>query len=113
MLDHTPRDTQWNDGGRQLVGSRVGFVHWHPAMMHSMNRGHDPDLRIVIALDATNSEPLFVMHPCRCDAPDPEASHMEPIEAPLAVLHAEGHALVICPECDSHILIVVAGRSDT
>jgi hypothetical protein len=70
----------------------------------------NPDLRIVVASDATSAEPLFVMHPCRCDAPDPESTRMEPLEVPLPTLRDEGRVLVVCPECDSRVLVLVAGR---
>jgi hypothetical protein len=75
-----------------------------------MNGDQDPDLRIVIAVDAAAAEPPHVMHPCRCDAPDPEATRMEPLEVPLTALQNEGRALVVCPECDSRVLIIAAGR---
>jgi hypothetical protein len=75
-----------------------------------MNRDQVPGLRIVIALDSTDSEPLFVLHPCRCDAPDPESTRMEPLEVPMAMLHDDGRALVVCLECDSHVLVLAAGR---
>jgi hypothetical protein len=75
-----------------------------------MNGEAAPDLRIVVALDPSESGPLIVMHPCRCDAPDPESTRMEPIEVPRDPLQQEGRALVTCPECDSHIAVVVAGR---
>ncbi|MGD9890990.1 MAG: hypothetical protein AB7R89_24080 [Dehalococcoidia bacterium] len=75
-----------------------------------MNTDQAPDLRIVVSLDAADAEPLHVLHPCRCDAPDPEATRMEPLEVPLTTLRRAGRALVVCPECDSHVLVLAAGR---
>jgi hypothetical protein len=67
-----------------------------------------PDRRLVVRLVATATEPVRVLHPCRCDAPDPEAARMEPLEAPLSALREEGRVLVVCPECEYRLLVVVA-----
>jgi hypothetical protein len=68
-----------------------------------------PDRRIVIALKST-ADPLLIMHPCRCDAPDPESTRLEPLEVPRDKIQTEGRVLVVCPECDSHVLVIAAGR---
>jgi hypothetical protein len=73
---------------------------------------HRPDRRVVVGGDAALHGPPRVLHPCRCDAPDPEAARMEPLEIPLAPLMAEGRVLVVCPECDYHLLAVVAEQND-
>jgi hypothetical protein len=67
-----------------------------------------PDRRIVVQLEPLPRGPVHVLHPCRCDAPDPEAARMEPLEVPLVPLLAEGRCLVVCPECDYHLLAVAA-----
>ena len=66
-----------------------------------------PDLQIVITPDRARSAPVRVTHPCRCDAPDPEAARMEPLEIPLAALLASGRALAICPECEYRVLALL------
>jgi len=33
---------------------------------------------------------------------------MEPLEAPLSALREEGSVLVVCPECEYRLLVVVA-----
>ncbi len=66
-----------------------------------------PDLQLAVAIYPARSAPLCVMHPCRCDAPDPEAARMEPLAVPLATLVADGHALVICPECEYRVLVLL------
>jgi hypothetical protein len=76
-----------------------------------MNGEMHPDVRIGVTLDAAE-EPMFVMHPCRCDAPDPEASRMEPIEVPLTPLREDGRVLLVCPECDCHVLVVASGSDE-
>ena len=71
-----------------------------------MNDGSAPDRRLTVRLDAAATDPVRVLHPCRCDAPDPEAARMEPLEAPLAALREQGRVLVVCPECEYQLLVV-------
>ena len=68
-----------------------------------------PDRRVLVRLEPAPRGPVRVLHPCRCDAPDPERARHEPLDVPLAPLLAEGRCLVICPECDYHLLAVVDG----
>lgn len=77
-----------------------------------MSGEYPPDLRLVVSADRLDAGPLQVLHPCRCDAPDPETARMEPLDVPLEPLRAEGRALVVCPECDTRVLVVAAGRGD-
>ena len=71
--------------------------------------GEDVDLRITVSLDPGAPDPTVVRHPCRCDAPDPEAVRWEPLAVPLAPLREAGRSMVICPECDFRILAVAVG----
>ena len=71
-----------------------------------MTEQEQPDLRVTVRLERASTAPVRVMHPCRCDAPDPEASRMEPLEAPAAQLLAEGQMLLTCPECEYRVLVV-------
>ena len=69
---------------------------------------HRPDRRVAVRSAAITSGPLRVPHPCRCDAPDPEATRFEPLAVPVGPLLAQGQCLVICPECDYHLLVTLA-----
>lgn len=69
-----------------------------------------PNLRLVVTIDPHRPEPIRVMHPCRCDAPDPEAARMEPLEVPPAPLIAAGRAVVTCPECDYQVLVIATPK---
>ena len=70
-----------------------------------------PDLQLSVMIDPARSAPLRVLHPCRCDAPDPEAARMEPLEVPLAPLVADGRTLVACPECEYRVLVLLRSHS--
>lgn len=67
-----------------------------------------PSLRLVVSAEAARSGRLRVMHPCRCDAPDPEEARMEPIDVPVRLLLSEGRAIVGCVECEYRVLVVLA-----
>lgn len=72
----------------------------------------EPDRRITISLDPPPYDPVRVLHPCRCDAPDPEATRYEPLEIPLTPLREHGSYQITCPECDYHLHAVAAPRRD-
>lgn len=67
----------------------------------------EPDLRLRVRPGEAGAPSMRVMHPCRCDAPDPEHARMEPLDILLAPLREQGQHLVVCPECDYHILAVL------
>ena len=69
-----------------------------------------PDLQLSVTIDPAGSAPLRVLHPCRCDAPDPEAVRMEPLEVPVATLVVDGRTLVTCPECEYRVLVLLRSR---
>jgi hypothetical protein len=69
-----------------------------------------PDLELHVPLDPARTEPVWVMHPCRCDAPDPEAARMERLTVPLGPLLEEGRATATCPECEFRVLVVAMPR---
>jgi hypothetical protein len=71
----------------------------------TMDCDRDYDLRLTVP--AGTSGVRRVMHPCRCDAPDPEAARMEPLDLPLDDLDVTGRALGRCAECDYRVLVVV------
>lgn len=64
-------------------------------------------LRTSVAPAAARAGPVRVMHPCRCDAPDPEESRMEPVDVPAALLLSQGRVIVTCLECEYRVLVVV------
>ncbi len=66
----------------------------------------DVDSRVTVALEPGALDPAVVLHPCRCDAPDPEAARWEPLAVLLGPLRETGRSLVICPECDFRLLAV-------
>jgi hypothetical protein len=66
---------------------------------------HDYDLRLIVPAGAVGVR--RVLHPCRCDAPDPEAARLEPLEVPLADMAGTGRTLVACAECDYRVLVEV------
>jgi hypothetical protein len=68
-----------------------------------------PNRHIFVQPEALQRGSVHVLHPCRCDAPDPEAARIEPLEVPLGPLLAEGRSLVTCRECDYLVLAVLAG----
>jgi hypothetical protein len=70
----------------------------------------DVDLRVRVRLEPGAPDPALVRHPCRCDAPDPEAARWEPLAVPLGPLREAGRAVVTCPECDFRVLAVAARR---
>lgn len=70
---------------------------------------NEPDRRLVVRLDPVAPLVAAVQHPCRCDAPDPETARYEPLVVPVGPLLAHGRCLVVCPECDYHLLVTVAG----
>jgi hypothetical protein len=72
-----------------------------------MRDAHEPvDYRVWIATKAVTGDSVRVLHPCRCDAPDPEARPMEPITVPAQPLAAAGRHLAECPECGSRVLVI-------
>ena len=69
------------------------------------NNGQMPELELRMVIEPSRTEPVWVMHPCRCDAPDPEAARMERLTIPLTPLLTEGRASVSCPECEYRVLV--------
>ncbi len=64
------------------------------------------DRRVVLKGDLAAVAVVRVMHPCRCDAPDPEATRMEPLDVPVATLLSDTHYLAVCSECEYRLLVV-------
>lgn len=67
----------------------------------------EPDLTLRVRPDTATAPVMRVVHPCRCDAPDPEQARMEPLDISLAPLREQGQSLAVCPECDYHILALL------
>ena len=66
------------------------------------------DYRVWVDAEAVAGESVRVLHPCRCDAPDPEARPMEPLMVPAEPLAVTGQYLTECPECGSRVLVLRA-----
>jgi hypothetical protein len=63
------------------------------------------DRHVTVTVDPCTPAPVRLLHPCRCDAPDPEAARMEPLDVPLVPLLAAGEVRVTCPECEYSVRV--------
>lgn len=74
----------------------------------AVNANDDLDMQVWVSLPAGSGGKLRVLHPCRCDAPDPEAARMEPLDVPVERLRADGRCTVVCPECETRVVVHLA-----
>ncbi len=57
------------------------------------------DIELHVSRQRAAESPPSVLHPCRCDAPDPEAARWVPIQIDGAALLRDGQLTYECPEC--------------
>lgn len=67
------------------------------------------DIELYVSRQRATDDPPRVLHPCRCDAPDPEATRWLPIQVDGAALLRDGAYTYECPDC-AYVLHAVLGE---